>query len=519
MIRPGQRVATVLGITVAVLVAVTVPGVYVASSLSRSHAELRTAAEITAGLVMDLIAISPENWEYQEPRLVHLIEQDPGYAQLSGHWEVLNRRGEVLASVGEKPLVPIVTVSAPLFDAGAVVGQVQASASLRKIADMGAALMLLGLALGIAVYLTVRKLTDIRQRAEDALREREARYRAIVETSIDGFWVLDATGRILEVNDRYLCRSGYTREELLGLRLSDIDATNNRDQVEASLATEGSRIFEASHRAKDGSAWPLEVSTIYLPGESGRRYSFLRDISERKRVEQELKRNAETLAAVMAKLTMAEEQERRAIAMDLHDDLSQLLAAANIRLRALPKEDGSADYSQALRETAKLIEQAERSARSLSFQISPPLLFDLGLVPALEWLADELRKVYGLTAMVSDDGEPKNLAATARAVLYRATRELLINVARHAKVEFADVDVRNDEGLLVISVTDYGVGFDKTLIENRAPGPGFGLMSMRERLRLIGGTFDIDSHPGDGTVATLAVPLAAKVDATHGVEM
>jgi len=259
----------------------------------------------------------------------------------------------------------------------------------------------------------------------------------------------------------------------------------------------------------DGTAIPVEVQSTVIDydGEPAILVS-MHDISERKRAEEELKRYAQTLAAVMLQLTMAEEQERRAIAADLHDDLTQLLAAANIKMRSLPKPDDSAGFNNALLEATEVIEQAERSARSLSFQISPPLLFELGLVPALQGLADELRKVYGLTAIVRDDGKPKDLSPTARSVLYRATRELLINVAKHAKVEVANVDVHNGEDLLVISVTDSGVGFDKRLAEKHAPGSGFGLASMRERLRLIGGKFDIDTHPGDGTVATLAVPLA-----------
>jgi len=343
---------------------------------------------------------------------------------------------------------------------------------------------------------------------EKALREREARYRSIVETSLDGFWVLDTNGRILEVNDRYLRRSGYSREELLGLSLFDIDATRTKENINGVLVKAGNWIGEVWHRAKDGGVWPLEISSVCLPSESGRRYAFLRDISERKRNEQELKRSAETLRAVMSQLTIVEEQERRAIAIDLHDDLSQLLTAANIKLGSLPKPNDSVDYGQALREVADLVKQAERSVRSLSFQISPPQLFDLGLVPALEALARELQKVHKLTAIVHDDGKPKDLTPTVRSVLYRATRELLINVAKHAKVEVAHVDVRSDDGLLVIAVTDSGVGFDKRLVEKHTPGAGFGLVSMRERLRLIGGQFDIDTHPGDGTVATLAVPLA-----------
>jgi PAS domain S-box-containing protein len=343
---------------------------------------------------------------------------------------------------------------------------------------------------------------------EKALQERETRYRSIVETSMDGFWVLDGNGRILEVNDRYLHRSGYSREELLGMSLFDIDAATTRQEIRTVLARAGNWMGEVWHRARDGSVWPLEVSSVCLPTESGRRYAFLRDITERKRTEEELKRSAERLTAVMSQLTVAEERERRAIATDLHDDLSQLLALANLKLRSLPSPSDSDCCREAFCEAVELVNQAERSSRSLSFQISPPQLFHLGLVPALETLAQELQKVHKLIVMIHDDGKPKDLTQTARSVLYRATRELLLNVAKHANVEVAHVDVRSDDGLLLIAVTDSGVGFDKRLVEAPAPGAGFGLVSMRERLRLIGGEFDIDTRPGDGAVATLTVPLS-----------
>ena len=145
------------------------------------------------------------------------------------------------------------------------------------------------LILGFAALVTWQGVR--RRRYERALGEREARYRAIVETSADGFWVLDSnTGRILEVNDRYLHRSGYTREELCALTVFDIDAENSRAKLEALISkgdTQAVAIFETLHRARDGSIWPVEVSTVHMPIEGGRRYSFLRDITERKRAESE----------------------------------------------------------------------------------------------------------------------------------------------------------------------------------------------------------------------------------------
>ena len=158
MTPSSQRVSTLLGLAIAALITIAVPDVYIASALIGSRAELRTAAEITARLVTDFVATSPGAWQSRQDRLEHLMKNDPMFMQPRGLWQVLTLRGEVLATVGETPLSPVGTASAPVYDAGVLVGQVSVSASLRRIATIGAALTLLGLALGLSVYAMVRRL-------------------------------------------------------------------------------------------------------------------------------------------------------------------------------------------------------------------------------------------------------------------------------------------------------------------------------------------------------------------------
>ncbi len=143
------------------------------------------------------------------------------------------------------------------------------------------------------------------------------------------------------------------------------------------------------------------------------------------------------------------------------------------------------------------------------FRISPPVLFDLGLMPALEWLAEDMHRTYGLTVNVSESGSaPKaGLDETLRSVLFRCVRELLANVAKHAKVHDAEVLVVHGADDLTVSVTDAGVGFDPALLTAPGATERFGLVSVRERIGFIGGGLAIDAIPGDGTVATLTVPL------------
>lgn len=148
-----------------------------------------------------------------------------------------------------------------------------------------------------AVLVMARDISE-RLRAARVLREREARYRAVIETSADGFWVVDMEGRLREVNDAYVRRSGYTREELLAMRVTDVEAREKREETAAHIAKilrDGSDLFESWHRAKDGSLWPVEVNVAHWPAAGGRLFVFLRDISARRASEAQTQKHSRAL--------------------------------------------------------------------------------------------------------------------------------------------------------------------------------------------------------------------------------
>lgn len=228
------------------------------------------------------------------------------------------------------------------------------------------------------------------------------------------------------------------------------------------------------------------------------------------RLEKEVHERTVELRALAIELTMAEERERHAIAQDLHDDLGQTLAISKLKLTAL-ETPGSCQHHEGLmqqiKEVETMIDQANRSVRSLSLQLSPPVLHQFGLVPALEWLAEEMHRTFGLKANIRDDGEPKRLDQISGNMLFRSVRELLINVHKHAKVDTAEVSISVNGEHLIISVTDTGAGFDAKKEVAPAAGGGYGLFSVRERIRHFGGEMQIDSSPGDGTVVVLILPF------------
>ncbi|MBI3140239.1 MAG: sensor histidine kinase [Rhodocyclales bacterium] len=217
------------------------------------------------------------------------------------------------------------------------------------------------------------------------------------------------------------------------------------------------------------------------------------------------------LRAMSEALAVVEERERRALARDLHDGLGQVLAVAKLRLSAIRPEERPPALATLLKEVENLIDAANRSVHSLALQLSPPTPPSLGLVPALVWLAGEMQRAYGLAVHIHDDGRPKRLGGTARTTLFRVVRELLINVAKHARVPVAEVTCRQEEeNRLALTVADSGIGFDyQKALAAPAPGIGLGLVGVRERMDLLGGEMHVESEPGRGTTIALTVPLEA----------
>ena len=237
--------------------------------------------------------------------------------------------------------------------------------------------------------------------------------------------------------------------------------------------------------------------------------------------QRELRERTQKMRTLAAALALAEERERRALAQDLHDHLGQLIALIKLKAAAMTGLKLSAPQRKALDECTTAVDEANRRVRTMTFQLSPPMLYDMGLIPALDWLADEIMHIYKLRVTILDDGALKPLDPSVSATLFRAVRELLINVAKHAKVQTATIAVNvttahNEGERLNISVSDAGTGFDPDKLTTNNGRGGFGLLSVRERLGYLGGSMSVVSTPGNGTVVTLSVPMLE--DGTKPIE-
>ena len=225
------------------------------------------------------------------------------------------------------------------------------------------------------------------------------------------------------------------------------------------------------------------------------------------------------LQALASELTLAEQRERKRLASELHDYLAQMLALARIKMSQLrqkvPTEAPAAQ--QLVGDIDNLLEKAGEYTRSLMAKLNPPVLDELGLPSALNWLAKQM-PLHGLMVDVRLSDDRVQLPDDQAVLLFQSVRELLINVAKHAGTDRATVSLKVDrEQRLRIEVEDHGRGFDPDAMEAKSANGHFGLFSVRERMQAMGGSLEVTSRPGEGTTVTMLLPLTKPQPAAAGM--
>jgi signal transduction histidine kinase len=258
-----------------------------------------------------------------------------------------------------------------------------------------------------------------------------------------------------------------------------------------------------------GAVWLRSLTFVLIGGVMGL------ISTRRKRAEDQLLDSQKQLRHLAAELGLAEERERRRLASALHDRVGHSLAIAKLKLRTAQALCPGSSPARPLEELREILDDAIRDTRSLTFDLSPPILYELGFESAVEWLAEQLDQDHQIQVTVEDDGQVKPLDEDLRVFLFRAVRELLVNVVKHAKASTAVVRLCRDDQNIEITVQDDGVGFAA-----EAPGSlrrhvgGFGLFNIREQLDLRRGSLEIQSEPGKGTRVVLTAPLKSAVGTT-----
>jgi PAS domain S-box-containing protein len=386
---------------------------------------------------------------------------------------------------------------------------------------------------GTPAEYTVGMIEDIteRKRAEELLRDSEERFRTIFENAGVGAALVDGEGRPIKCNPALERMLGYTEGELRHMVFTefthpdDIDLDWNRYR-ELVAGKRDKYEIEKRYITKDGQVMWGQLTVSQVQNQDGTLTKYMvglvADITERKRAELDLKVAHDQLTRELAERTRAEaeivrlserlitaqEEERTRIARELHDDLSQQIAGLGITLSNIRREipaDQRDVREQAERAYDKLLTIGE-GIRHLSHELHPAIIEHSGLVAALESYCTEFEVLTKVSATVQAQGRFDDLPAKTQLGIYRIAQEALYNIWRHADVKEAGICLARVGERVQLQISDRGVGFDASQPSKEA---GLGLVSMRERARLLGGSFTIASSPGEGTTIAADIPINA----------
>ena len=355
-------------------------------------------------------------------------------------------------------------------------------------------------------------LTSLGQ-AQRALRAQEENFRALVEGSVQGI-VIHRDFVPLFVNPSFARMHGFdSPDDILALESFQVlIAPNEHARLESyaqkRLRTNDQPVhYEYEALRRDGSAMTLQTtaSVVSWRGETAIQATVV-DITDLKQARSDLEIYQTELRRLASELSLAEERERRRIATELHDGAVQNLGLASIHIGSLMRKTTEPVNADTLEAVRSLVAQSVRELRTLMSELSPPMLYETGLPPALQWLANHFETHHALdcSARVADTVE--RLSDELTVLLFQAARELLMNVVKHANASHAEVLFQRSGSEVELQVHDDGSGMDPArLRDGRSPSGGFGLFSMRERVQLGGGSFNVESGH-QGTVIKIRMP-------------
>jgi PAS domain S-box-containing protein len=355
-----------------------------------------------------------------------------------------------------------------------------------------------------------------RRRIAEELRKSEETFRLLFELNLAGVFrsMLDPVTyeiKRIDCNEAYAQILGYSREEILtGGTPSTFFSKNDRGRYLKRLIKKKKLTnYETRRWRKNGKPVWIITNASLREIEGSENLLFegtIIDITDRKIAEEQMRSAHRNLRAMASQVVATEEQERQYIATVLHDTVAQTLAAAKMQFEVL-QEHVSSDGLKFMAETRHLIAESIQQTRSIMADLSPPILYELGFIPALEGLVEQISGKHGIHIKFDNTHEIELLPHDTEVLLYTAIRELLMNIVKHAKANNATVRISGKAGKVQIEVSNNGVGIDKSKIgyhENLSGG--FGLFSIQERLKHFGGVLDIQSQRGKGTKITMITP-------------
>jgi PAS domain S-box-containing protein len=361
-----------------------------------------------------------------------------------------------------------------------------------------------------------------RQLAEVALRESQEQLQSVVQSTDEGIISLNSQGKVTFWNKGAEQMFGFSMEEMQGRTLDCIIPERFRPAHQAGIerasrigkTTIEGEMLEVMGLRKDGREFPLELSLGYWHKNQEIFFmGIVRDITVRKQTEMalqrrewELQQSQGELRALGTRLISAQEDERRRLSCELHDDMNQRLAVLALHIQNIQNSLPESDPMQStLQKVNDEVASLSDNVRNLAHQLHPSILDDLGLVVALQSFIEDFSKWENLVVTFQPRNVPRVLPMDSALCVYRVTQECLRNVAKHAQASRVSVRVSGSETGLQLIIQDNGRGFAPETV--RLGTHGLGLIGMKERIRGVQGTFDIKTATGQGTTVTAWIPI------------
>ncbi|MFA5629245.1 MAG: PAS domain S-box protein [Dehalococcoidales bacterium] len=364
----------------------------------------------------------------------------------------------------------------------------------------------------IANVAYIRDITE-RKRVENAVKESESRLQSVLSSIDDWVYVFDKEARFISCHPEPAKEIYELKKDFIGKKHSEVMPANLDKLFSAAFNKNMNGMvadYEFSREVCDKKRWiNVKLSPMLIDGEFNGAVAVIRDVTQRKQAEQKLKESQKELRTLSVHLQYIREAERKDIAYRIHEELGQLLAALKMDISWLQKQllNQNEVPEKKMEDVLKLINMSIQIAKSVSAELKPGLLYELGLLAAIECQTEEFFNLTGIKCNVSSTPAKITVDQELSITLFSVFQELLTNVYKHAEATVVDIGLRKQCKKITLIVNDNGKGITEEQIN--APR-SLGLIGIRERIQYWGGTVTVIGIPGEGTHVTINIPLNKK---------
>jgi PAS domain S-box-containing protein len=359
------------------------------------------------------------------------------------------------------------------------------------------------------VFAAARDITELK-RTQDALGAASLYTRSLIEASLDPLLTISADGKIMDVNSATELTTGVPRDELIGTDFLDYftEPEKAREGYQRVFREGFVRDYPLAIRHSSGKVTDVLYHATVFRNENGvvqGVFAAARDITVRKRMEEELRKSENRLRLLSSQLLSVQEAERKRISREIHDSIGQTLAAIKFGLESKLSQMGAGapPPGVSIENIISLTQNGIEESRRIQMDLRPSVLDDLGILATIGWFTREFQKVYAHISVEKQISAQENeIPDSFKTAIFRVMQEAMNNVAKHSKADLIRLTLRKIEDRTELSIEDNGEGFDPKNIKQ-----GLGLTSMRERTDLSGGSFEIESVPGKGTIIRASWPV------------